>query len=198
MSNTLGTPTTGIARKVIDLLGAGVSPVQVALACGITESYVSQLLSQQEIADEVTSLRAARAAQYVEHDDNLDSDEEKARRLVRRNLDNGILKPMEALQHFRVLNAARRQSQAAVATPAVSTVVTLNLPVAAQVQFKLTTDKQIIEVDGRSLATMPASSMARMLKERQTRETLTDLHAMVTDVTPRKMEITTPSLLDSI
>lgn len=187
----------GIRRKIIDLLGAGVPPTQVAMACGVTDSYVSQLLSQEEVSAEVTELRAKRAHQYIEHDDRLDTDEEVARRLVRRNLDNALLKPMEALAHFKVLNGARRQAQSAVAQTPVATVVNLQLPAITHVQFRMTTEKQVIEVDGRSLATMPASTVNRLLREKKAGDSLQQSLEMATEVAP-KMKINTPSLLDSI
>jgi hypothetical protein len=180
-------------EKIIEMLGAGVTPVQVALACGVTEGYISQLLSNPEIEEQVKSLRVHKAAAYVEHDAALDTDEEAARKIVRRNIDNGFLKPMEALKHFQVLNSARRKSDSHGNTQVpTSTVVQLNLPAAAAVQFKLTVDKQVIEIDGRSMTTMPAQMVTKMLREKKAQE-----HLQMALESPR-MKIETPSLIDSL
>lgn len=179
--------------KIVEMLGAGVSPVQVALACGVSESYISQLLADEDIAQQVKELRVQRASAYVEHDDALDSDEEVARKLVRRNLDTGLLKPMEALKHFQVLNAARRKSDShGGAQVPTSTIVNLNLPPAAAVQFKLTTDKQVIEIDGRSMTAMPAQQVTKLLREKKAAEMLE------TSLQAPKIKLTTSALLDSI
>jgi non-ribosomal peptide synthetase component F len=166
------------------------------LATGVSEGYVSQLLSDETVAAAVTERRAVTAAKFIEHDERLDSDEEVARKLVRRNLDNGILRPMEALRHFQVLNAARRQSQGAQTQVPLSTIVALQLPPSARVEFKLTVDKQVVEVDGRSMATMPASHVQKLLRNKKAQEDLTDVLELPAN--GKKMTITTPSLLDSI
>jgi hypothetical protein len=102
---------------------------------------------------------------------------------------------MEALKHFQVLNAARRKSDVhASAHVPTSTVVQLQLPQAATVQFKLTTDRQVIEIDGRSMVTMPAQRVTKLLRERQTeaRETLQAA------LDAPKMDIKTSKLLESL
>ena len=180
-------------EKIIEMLGAGVTPVQVAMACGVSESYVSQLLADENILGKVQELRTAKVSAYVENDAALDTDEEVARRQVRRNLDNGFLKPLEVLRHFQVLNMAKRKSDIhASAHVPTTTVVQLNLPAAAAVQFRLTNDKQVIEIDGRSMVTMPAQRVTKMLREKQAGETLQ--HAL----DGPKMEIQTSELLNSL
>lgn len=183
--------------KIIEMLGAGVTPVQVALACGVTEGYISQLLAQEDIAQTVRELRVQKATAYIEHDASLDTDEEVARRLVRKNLDNAFLKPMEVLKHFQVLNAAKRQSAGATqAQTPTSTVVNLHLPAVAMVEFKLTVDRQVIEVDGRSMAAMPASRVAGMLREKRAVQDMELIQKGLDNKTP--MRIVTPSILDTI
>jgi phosphoserine aminotransferase len=64
------------------------------------------------------------------------------------------------------------------------------------VEFKLTVDKQVVEVDGRSMATMPASHVQKLLRNKKAQEDLTDVLELPAN--GKKMTITTPSLLDSI
>lgn len=179
--------------KIIEMLGAGVTPVQVALACGVSESYISQLLADEHVEAQVKALRVEKAAAYVEHDAQLDSDEEVVRRKVRRNIDDGFLKPMELLKHFQVLNAARRKSEGAgTAQVPTSTIVQLHLPTAAAVQFKMTVDKQVVEIDGRAMTAMPAAQVAKMLREKKAVETL-DMA-----LEQPKMELKTSALLNAL
>ena len=182
-------------HKIIDMLGAGVSPVQTALAIGVTEGYISQLLAQEDIATQVQELRATRATAHIDHDTALDTDEEVARKLVRRNLDNGFLKPMEALKHFQVLNAARRKTDVVGQTQVpTSTVVNLNIPTMATVQFKMTSDRQVIEIDSRSMATMPAREVTKLLREKKAVEMLEQSSILAGP----PMKIATPSILERL
>lgn len=159
--------------KIIELLGAGISPVQVAGACGVSESYISQLLSDEAVTAHVQALRIQRTSKYIEQDNSIEAAEKRALELVSRNLETGFMKPGEALKHFQVLNAAKRKSEgSAVGTTPNSTVVNLTIPAAAAVQFKMTTDKQVIEIEGRSMSTMPASAVNKMLRERKAKQVL--------------------------
>lgn len=162
---------SAMQEKIVEMLGAGVTPVQVARAVGCEESYVSQILAVPELHGRITELRAVRAAQYIEHDDTIEEMEKRA--LVRLSNAIDFLRPMEALKAFQVLNSAKKKSDAASRQDVpTSTVVNINLPAAAITQFKLTSDKQVIEVDGRSMATMPAAKVAQMLREKKAGEQL--------------------------
>lgn len=158
--------------KIIEMLGSGVPATVVANAVGVTDGYISQLLAVPEIHARVVALRTERSAGRIEHDDTIIGAERRALELVKRNLDNGALsglKPMEALKHFQVLNAARKSGDHAASgsgQPS-GTVVNLHLPENAKVQFSMTVDKQVIEIDGRSMATMPASRVNQMLREKK-------------------------------
>ena len=63
---------------------------------------------------------------------------------------------MRVLKVAQVANAAKRKSEAATAVQQPSTIVNIALPQQALVEFKLSTDKQVVEIDGRSLTTMPS------------------------------------------
>ena len=61
----LAIPYEGIQGKCLEMLGNGLSPEIVATALGISASYVSQLLTEEAFAHQVTqrrfiSLQAAR------------------------------------------------------------------------------------------------------------------------------------------
>ena len=152
--------------RIVEMLGNGIPPANVAIALGCSESLVSQVLSQDGVSEQVTALRAARFAEFAEHDTSIETAESKALKRLD-SLIPFITKPAEAARVFGILNgAARKTGAAAGATASPSTVVQLNLPKAAQVSFTLTTDKQVIEVEGRSMVTMPAKSLAARLEQR--------------------------------
>lgn len=159
--------------KIIELLGRGIPATQVAAAVGCDDSYISQLLSNESIVAKVQELRVAHYSGYVELDKKVDSAEEAALKKVI-SLIPYLAKPTEAVQVYKVLNAAKRRTMdAASATQTPTQTVILDLPEAARVRFTLTHDKQVIEIAGRSMTTMPAKSLAAQLEQRTAARMLT-------------------------
>jgi len=159
-------------EQLLKLLGdSNLAPVQAAQATGLSEGYVSQLMQEEEFAAEVVARRSARLVKYTEHDGRIDSLEEKT--LARLNEMVPFMKPMEALRAFDTFNSAKRRSAAVSNTAAPTTIVTLELPEAAHVHFKLSHGtNEVIEVAGRSLVTLPAGNVTALLREQETRKRL--------------------------
>lgn len=157
-----------------DLLGRGIPAVNVALAVGCDESYISQLMSDEVFAAEVSALKVANFEKFAAADEAADSAEEMA--LTRmKQLIPFITKPGEAARVYQVLNAAKRRTQAgaAAAQAAPSTIVNIALPVAARVAMLVDHNKQVIEVDGRPLVTMPARELVKRTEAAQAERLLT-------------------------
>lgn len=160
-------------ERIIELLGKGISAVQVASAVGCDDSYISQLLSDPEVLSQVQALKAEHYAKYAEQDATLDKAEARALEKLSHLLEF-VTRPSEAVRVYGILNAAKRRTSDTLqnAQPT-ATVVQLELPAAARVRFTLTQDKQVIEVGGRSMTTMPAKSLAQQLEQRNAARLLT-------------------------
>lgn len=161
-----------VQTQMLELLGAGVPAVQVASACGVSESYVSQCLADEEFSKRVTLKKSERAGQYIKHDNNIDSLEDKVLQKLERLLPL-VTKPMDAARIFQTLNNAKRKSDPTsgqASSPNV--IVSVELPEAAAVHFKMTAQNQVIEVEGRSMVPMPAGQVASMLRKKQTERLL--------------------------
>lgn len=157
--------------KIIELLGCGLSNVQVAQTVGCDESYISQLLADETVVMQVQALRSEKASGYVQHDGNIDSLEMQALARVAETIP--FMKPMEALKAFDTLNSARRKTGLNHGIPqAPSQIVTISLPANAEVSFKLSADNQVIEVEGRSVATLPSSAVSALLRKQQAQKLL--------------------------
>ena len=153
-------------EKIIEMLGKGIPAAQVASAVGCDDSYISQLLSEQGVEDTVKHLRADHFSAYIELDKKVDDAEEEALQKVA-SLIPYITRPLEAVRVYDVLNAAKRRAMATIGSgQAVAQTVILDLPEASRVRFTITHDKQVIEVEGRSMTTMPAKSLAIQLEQR--------------------------------
>ncbi len=154
-------------EKIIEMLGKGIPAAQVASAVGCDDSYISQLLSEPHVADQVIALKATHFSAYVEQDQKLDDAEALALEKVA-SLVPFITRPAEAVRVYGVLNAAKRRTvDAASQAQAVAQTVQLDLPEASRVRFTLTADRQVIEIEGRSMTTMPAKTLAAQLEQRQ-------------------------------
>lgn len=152
--------------KIIEMLGKGISATQVAAAVGCDDSYVSQLMSDETVASEVARLRAEHFAIFVEQDAKLDDAEAQALQRLQ-TLVPFITKPSEAARVYSVLNAAKRRTHDSInAAQAPAQTVVLDLPQASRVALTVTHDRQVIEIAGRSMTTMPAKSLAAQLEQR--------------------------------
>lgn len=152
--------------KIIEMLGRGVPSTAVASAVGCDPSYISQLMADEEVSLRVQQLRAEHFSEYVELDKNIDDAETAALQRLQ-SLVPFITKPTEAARVFSILNSAkRRTSDESKAPSAPAQTVVIDLPAAARVAVTMTIDKQVIEVQGRSMATMPAKSLAAQLEQR--------------------------------
>jgi hypothetical protein len=159
--------------RIIELLGKGISAIQVASAVGCDDSYISQLLNEPGVTEKVQALKAEHFAKYAEQDATLDKAEAAALEKVSTLLPF-VTRPSEAVRMYGILNAAkRRTSDSLQSSQVIAQTVQLDLPAAARVRFTITQDKQVIEVEGRSMTTMPAKSLAAQLEQRNAARLLT-------------------------
>lgn len=152
-------------EHLLHLLGdCNLTPVQAAQATGLSESYISQLMSEEEFKASVIERRSLKLTRHAEHDTNLDSMEATALERVKEVLP--FMKGRDALHAFQVLNGAKRRSAQVSQSATVSAVVELDIPAAAKVHFKIEVGTaEVLEVEGRSLATLPSKRISEMHRE---------------------------------
>src|SRR3989304_6088739 len=120
-------------NRIIEMLGQGLSATQVASAVGCDDSYISQLLADENISNQIQALRAENFSKYVEQDRLLDQAAAKALEKLS-SLAGFISKPTEAARVYSILNAAKRRTVDQVnQQQAVAQTVALDLPAAARV-----------------------------------------------------------------
>lgn len=149
--------------QIRDLLGSGLSNELVASAVGCTPSYISQLMSEQDFADEVIALRAAFLQGNTRRDRGIDKIEEG---LIERleELMPALYKPNDVLRAFAVLNAAKRRGMAGqTAVSASQPIVQLQIPVVVVQKFVVSKDSEVIEVSGQTLVTKPSHQLLKEL-----------------------------------
>ncbi len=158
---------TTTEEKVVELLGRGYSQSIVASSVGVDDSYISQLLSLEHIREAVTAIKLKHLHSGVELDDSVDTLEEAALAKLHKLLPY-VQKPMDALRIYQVANAAKRKAPEVTNTSdSKAPVVVINLPSVMAVQFKMSSDRQVTEINGKSMAALPSKSLNQKLLERR-------------------------------
>ena len=99
---------SGTALRVLNLLASGLTQSEAAKACGISESYISQLKEDPSFMGQLNAKVQALMAQQSKIDENLNTLEEKlSERLVK--LADSMYNPDVVLRTLKFANEARRK-----------------------------------------------------------------------------------------
>ena len=132
--------------RILSLLGQGTPPAVVASATGVTEGYISQLLSQEDFKRDVMEAKFKSLSSHNERDASYDTLEDKLRHQFERSLPL-LQRPMEILKALQVVNKLdRRGSGTADPITNQSAVVELLIPDRVVQQFTLNVNNQVINV----------------------------------------------------
>ncbi len=132
--------------RILNLLGQGTPASVVAAATGVTEGYISQLLSQEDFKTEVMEAKFLSLSSHNERDASYDTLEDKLRKQFEKNLPL-LQRPMEILKALQVVNKLdRRGSGTADPVTNQSAVVELLIPDRVVQQFTLNVNNQVINV----------------------------------------------------
>lgn len=158
--------------RALALLGSGVAPAAAAAALGVSESRISQLLSDDEFSARVAELRFASLQKHNVRDASYDELEDS---LIEKMRDVIPLmhRPMEILKAISVINAAKRRGQS---TPEsiIEKQSIINLTIPIQVINKFATNQQgqvttITTSDSQTqdLLTIQSGSLDNLIKEKR-------------------------------
>lgn len=156
--------------KIVEMLGNNIPPGVVALACGVTQEYVTQLMADENIRAQVVSAKVANVETGVRVDNLIEDLEERALVRLGQVIDYAS-KPLELVRVFQTLNGAKKRTGelSGVNQNPTAALVQINISAEAAMLFKLSSDRQVVEVDGRSMATLPAKQLNQRLLEKQSR-----------------------------
>ena len=151
--------TTLTEERALSLLGSGVSAEQTASACGVTPSYISQLLSDAEFAGAVAEARYNNLARHNALDDKYEDLESKLLQTLS-DVRPLLTRPMEILKAISVINNAKRRGSSAPAniTPQ-NTVVQLVMPTVLMQKFQVNINNQVLVAGEQTLQTIQSSSL---------------------------------------
>lgn len=145
--------------RIIALLGNGVSHAVAASAVGCSESYITQLASDPDVAEEISRLRFENLQAATVRDKKVDSLEDALIDKLEEAMPL-LMRPAEIIRTFAIINAAKRRGSSAPEQAHIANrVIAIFLPQHAATQFQLSAAKEIVEVAGVPLITMPSSQL---------------------------------------
>lgn len=153
-------------QQIKELLGSGLSATTVASAVGCSSVYISTLLSTPEFAEEVNALRSVSLTADSKRDSTIDGIEDKLlSRLDEMVTEGAFFKPRDILAAAATMNRMVRRSKS-IGSAAVShttNIVSINLPPQVARKFVTNRENEVIEVEGKTLVTMPAHQLLHTL-----------------------------------
>ncbi len=154
-------------ERALTLLGSGIAPETVAASLGVSASRISQLLSDDEFASKVATLRYEALAKHNTRDSSYDSLEDE---LIEKMRDCIPLmhRPMEILKAISVINAAKRRGSS---TPdsiiEKQSIVQLTVPIQIINKFQTNLQGQVTSIGDTSLVTIQSGSLDSLIKEKR-------------------------------
>ena len=163
----MSTTNNLLKEQALALIASGIDTAAVASACGVSESYISQLrqATDKQQDEEPAGLSVA--------DQEFDSRLERAESLALERIEKsiGFANMGQALNAFRVLNSARKRKEAvglgaAAGTGNVSVTVNLTMPSNGLARYVTNSANEIVEVEGKTMISATAKSLDAILASR--------------------------------
>ena len=147
------------------LLSQGIPTSQVAAACGVSDSYISQLKADPEVQAQISERQAAHSVADAKFDDTLERAEMMALEKIEKNMQFATLG--QALAAFRVLNGARRRKDELLQSDtSIAVTVNLTLPANNVTKYVTNSRNEIIEVEGQTMISATSKTLDTILAKR--------------------------------
>lgn len=164
MSTNLNTSTDS---RALTLLGQGIPPSVVAASLGVTESRISQLVSDPEFAAQVAELRFSNLQKHNERDNRYDTLEDKLLSKIE-DLLPLMMKPMEVLRAIQTINSAKRRGASAPdSITQQQTIINLTIPTQIIQKFKTNAQNHVVQAGEQTLLTLQSSTLLNKVKSDQ-------------------------------
>jgi hypothetical protein len=152
--------------SVLAMLAQNIPASQVAATLGVSDGYVSQLLSQEDFAQELEAVKVAVTQKDLDYDEKLDRTEEAF--LDRIEEKSRFANLQQSMQAFRTLNGAkrRRDSKMHVPTAQIAEVINIVVAVCAIPDYKMNRQNEIIEVEGKTMVSATPTRLEEILASR--------------------------------
>lgn len=169
---------SGTPGKILKLIGTGsANQVEAARACGVEESYVSQLMGDEDFRSQVEELLGKTFAEQSQIDENYIAVEKQLSETLKKNAQY-ILDPDQMLRTLKFVNEAKKKHQSGVGVSGTNgnthtiteRTAVLILPEKVAQKFILNPMNEIVGVDGREMVTLPSgniNALSAKIKEQE-------------------------------
>jgi len=148
-----------VKERAARLLGSGIAQEVVATALGVSASYVTQLLGEEDFARQVTELRFQNLQEATARDNKYDALEDKLLEKAEELLPY-MTKPREVTSALLAVNGAKRRGTKQESHVSVTQeVVVLNVPTVIQHAFITNPQNQVVQIGERDLTTITAKAL---------------------------------------
>lgn len=173
---------TGTAARLLKLRGAGCTQSEAAKACGVDDSYVSQLEGEEEFKMQLNEIIRKTFEAQSKIDENYIQIEEKLSEKLLRSIE-WMVNPDQILRTLKFANEAKRKVTPSGGQGSINgsdgealKPVTLILPVVIAREFVINPIGEVVSVDGRELTTLPSGNIQKLAREKITKK-LEDMRA---------------------
>jgi len=157
--------STSINERALSLLGMGIQQEKVASALGVTPSYISQLIADEDFARQVTELKFQQLSKHTTRDMNYDTIEDKLQEKLLKSLPL-LIRPQDILGAIKIVNgASRRGVDTTDDLVTKANIVQLNMPVQIVQEFTTNINNQVIKAGDQSLITMQSSDLRKKVED---------------------------------
>lgn len=155
---------TSAETRALKLLGDGINPATVASAVGLSESRISQLLSDESFARQVADLRYQNLIKHNQRDLSYDEMEDALLAKLK-DLLPFLMKPMEIIRSIQIINAAKRRGASAPDSIVQQhEVIQLVMPVQVINQFTLNQAGQVVRAGQQDLVTVQSGQLTNLVQ----------------------------------
>lgn len=163
VNNSPATKLNSVEERALHLLGQGIPAVTVAAACGVSESRISQLLSDENFIAKVSELRFNNLEKHNVTDNAYDDLETTLLERLKDCIPLMGMDPMKLLKAIQVINGAKRRGVSAPEhVTAQQTVVQLVMPNVIMQKFTTNINNQVIQAGDQTLQTIQSSALTSL------------------------------------
>lgn len=164
---------TGTAARLLKLRGAGCTQSEAAKACGVDDSYVSQLEGEEEFKIQLNEIIRKTFEAQSKIDENYTQIEEKLSEKLLRSTEY-MVQPDQILRALKFANEAKRKvaphggqnGSNGSGSESEGQPVTLILPIVIAREFVVNPIGEVVSVDGKELTTLPSGNIQKLAKEK--------------------------------
>ena len=166
-TNRVAVKWSQMEQRAIKLLGSNTPVTAVAQACGVDHSRISQLMSNDDFAAEVNTLKFQNLQKHNDLDNKYDEMEKTVADMLSENIEL-LMRPGDQLRALSMLNNMKRRGVGSVDQGSTQgTVVTLLMPTMLVQKFTTNINNQVINAGNQTLETIQGSSLLAAAKAKQ-------------------------------